>query len=659
MVLSYAYWHSQFEDDRSVIGRVVLVNKHPFTIIGVTPATFRGTLVFYSPNFFVPVVNKEQVEGANDLSDRGSRGLLQVMGHLKLGVTRAQAIDDLNSVGAWLAKTYPRNERPVRYDLGRPGLLGNEISRPVKAFVAGLMLLTTLILLAACANLGSLFAARVADRSREISLRLALGSRRTSILRTLFTEALLISLLGGLSGVGAGATLLRWLSAWQPFGNFPMHTPVTPDARVYLVALLVTLLSGCLFGAVPLGQVLRTSPYEVVKATATTVKRFSARDVLLVVQISICAVLVTSSLVAVRGLIRSLHGRFGFDPNHSMLVDLRMVGLNGNQENPAQRRMLDAVEAIPGVNSAAVTDALLLSDANATSIFADTTTDLSPSHIAATPYTFHISPTYLQTEGTALLAGRSFTEDDGKNSPRVAIVNRECARKLFGSEIAAIGRHFKMPDGTRVQVVGIAQDGKYATLTEEPHPAMFLPLRQWPAGVQWMVVRSGGDPEQLGVEIRHALQLVDEGAPVGVEKRYDEMVGVMFGPEMATIVLGVLGGIGLMLSITGIFGMATYSVSKRLKELGIRMALGAGRREVLQTALGRALKLLALGSGVGLGLGILAARILAFIVYEATPRDPLVLAGVVAAMTLLGLVGTWIPAQRALSVDPLVLLREE
>ena len=320
--------------------------------------------------------------------------------------------------------------------------------------------------------------------------------------------------------------------------------------------------------------------------------------------------------------------------------------------------MLDAVEAIPGVDSAALTDALLLSDTNTTNVFTDTTTNLSASHVAAALYSSAFLPRTFRPKEQFWWqeeASRRATKD----SPRVEIVNRQFARKLFGSEIVAIGRHFKMPDGTRVEVVGIAQDGKYATLTEEPHPAMFLPLRQWPAGVQWMVVRSGGDPEQLGVEIRHALQLVDEGAPVGVEKRYDEMVGVMFGPEMATIVLGVLGGIGLMLSITGIFGMATYSVSKRLKELGIRMALGAGRREVLQTALGRALKLLALGSGVGLGLGILAARILAFIVYEATPRDPLVLAGVVAAMTLLGLVGTWIPAQRALSVDPLVLLREE
>jgi predicted permease len=409
------------------------------------------------------------------------------------------------------------------------------------------------------------------------------------------------------------------------------------------------------------GQGGASKPYEVVKAglAARILKRFSARDVLLVVQISLCAVLVTSSLVAVRGLIRSLHGPFGFDPNHSMLVDLRMVGLSGDLEIPTQRRMLDAVEAIPGVDSAALTDALLLSDTNATNVFTDITTDLSASNVAAAPYTFRVSSGYLRTEGTVLVAGRSLAKNDDKNSPRVSIVNREFARKLFGSEIAAIGRHFKMPDGTRVEVVGIAEDGKYGSLTEDPHPAMFLPLTQCPAGPQWMVIRSGRDPKQLGEEIRRALHQVDAGIPVEIEKRSDELVTVLFGPEMATIALGVLGGIGVILSVTGIFGMAAYSVSKRLKELGIRVALGAQRKELLRAALGRAVKQLAIGSAVGLGLGILATRVLALIVYQATPRDPLVLAGVVVAMAFLGLVATWIPAQRALSVNPVVLLREE
>ena len=335
IVLSYAYWHTHFDDDHHVVGRIVQLNKHPFTIIGVAPADFRGTLVFYSPNFFVPLVDKELVEGTSDLSDRGSRGLLQVIGHLKPGVPPAQAIADLNSIGSWLEKAYPKEERQMSFALGRPSLLGDPFAGPIQAFVAGLMLLATLILLAACANLGSLFAARAADRSRELALWLALGSSRGRVLRGLFTEALLISVAGGGAGLWASVALLRWLSVWQPFGNFPVNAPVTPDATVIGVALLLTLLSGGLFGSVPVGQVLRTSPYEIVKAgsSAKSGKRLSARDVLLVLQISICAVLVTSSLVAVRGMMRALHANFGFEPKHSVLVsaDLHMAGYSGDR----------------------------------------------------------------------------------------------------------------------------------------------------------------------------------------------------------------------------------------------------------------------------------------------------------------------------------------
>jgi hypothetical protein len=258
-----------------------------------------------------------------------------------------------------------------------------------------------------------------------------------------------------------------------------------------------------------------------------------------------------------------------------------------------------------------------------------------------------------------LLSGRAFTWQDDKNSPRVGVVNGEFARKVFGSTGAAMGRFYKIKDGTRIQIVGIAEDGKYASLTEDPQPVMFLPILQSPSRTTQLVVRSPRDPQLLAASIRGALRQLDAGLPVLIEPRDGPMGTLLFGPRMATFALGVLGLLGGMLSITGIFGMAAYSVSKRLRELGIRMALGAQRREVLTAALGRPIKLLAIGSATGLILGLLATKVLAYIVYQATPRDPLVLTGVVLAMALLGLVATWIPAQRALSVNPLVLLREE
>ncbi|PYU39524.1 MAG: ABC transporter substrate-binding protein [Acidobacteria bacterium] len=666
IVLTYAYWHSHFQDDRDVVGRSVQLNKHPFTIVGVTPPWFRGSVLIFSPDFFVPIVNQEQVEGWSGLSDRGDRWVGSVMGRLKPGVTPRQAIADLNSIGSYLEKTYPKDDAQMSFTLAREGLPGDVFGGALEAFLTGLMLLAGLILLAACANLGSLFAARAADRSREVALRLALGAGRIRILRQLFTEAVLISLMGGAAGLWGSVVLLHWLSAWRPFPQYPVSMPVNPDESVYAIAFLLSLASGLLFGAVPVKQVLRTDAYQIIKSgtTGTLGRRLTTRDLLLGMQVAICAVLVTSSIVAVRGLIRSLHSDFGFAPRNAMLVetDLNMAGYRGDAVPAMQKRMIDAMTAIPEVTAAALVSVPPLHPAccNDSNVFTDEATDLRPSNAAADAIMFSISPEYLRAAGTTLLAGRDFTWHDDKNAPRVAVINRELARRIFGSVTNAMGRYYKLPDGKRIQVVGMVEDGKYSpNLTDPLPPAMFLPILQSPSTETYVVVRSSGNPQHLAAAIRTKLRDLDSGLSSFIQTWNQAMDGALFASRMAALSLGVLGVMGAMLSVTGIFGMAAYSVSKRLRELGIRMALGAQRREVLQAALGRAFKLLAYGSAAGLLLGILASRVLAFIVYQATPRDPLVLAGTVLAMSLLGLLATWIPAQRALSIDPMILLREE
>jgi len=663
VVLTHAYWQSHFPGDFGVVGRTVQVSRHPFTIIGVAPPGFHGTLLFFSPAFFLPLVNQE---GSDVLNARGNHmGVFAVIGHLKAGVTTAQACADLNSVGSYLEKTFPKDDGHVNYGLARPSLYGNFLGPPVRAFVAGLMLLAGLSLLAACANLGTLFAARAADRSREIALRLALGASRSRILRQLLTEALLIALAGGAFGLWGSVALLRTLSVWQPVPRFPINVPVSPDPSIYAVALVLALLSGLLFGLVPVRQVLRTDPYQIVKAGSTNIagRRITVRDLLLAAQIAICAVLVTSSMVAVRGLLRSMHSNFGFEPRNTMLLgtSLAMAGYSPSEAAAMQKRMQDAVAAIPGVRAVGLIDnPPLIEGSNAASVFDDQTADLKPANAAANAMKYSISPEYLDAAGTALLVGRTFSSHDDKDAPRVALVNRFLAIKIFGSAANAMGRYYKIQDGTRIQVVGIVEDGKYSTdLTKDRQPAMFLPILQAPSSETTLVVRSNRDPRELAPPLKSTLRALDRGVPADISTWNKELEFALFPARAATVSLGVLGVIGAMLSITGIFGMAAYSVSKRMKELGIRLALGAQRTEVLRAALGRVVKLLAFGSAAGLLLGILASRVLAFIVYQATPRDPLVLAGVVLAMALLGLLATWIPAQRALSLDPLTLLREE
>ncbi len=292
-------------------------------------------------------------------------------------------------------------------------------------------------------------------------------------------------------------------------------------------------------------------------------------------------------------------------------------------------------------------------------VYTDETMDLNPSKVAAHTMVYRVSPDYFHAAGTAMLRGRDLSWHDDKNSPAVAVINETFARKIFGSADNAVGKYFKPEIGTRLQVVGVVEDGKYFQLTEEQKPAMFVSFMQSPSQATSLVVRSDRDPQQLAAAIRNVLREMDAGLPFQVNTWPDVLSIALFPSRVATVALGALGAMGAMLAITGIFGLAAYLVSKRLREIGIRVALGAQRTQVLRAALGRPVKLLAIGSVAGLLLGILATRVLAYIVYQANPRDPLVLGGVVAAMAALGLVATWLPAQRALSVDPLILLREE
>ncbi|MDE3201441.1 MAG: ABC transporter permease, partial [Acidobacteriota bacterium] len=396
VVLSYAFWSSYFHGDKNVIGKPLSINKHLFTIIGVAPADFRGTELFFAPAFWIPIVDQPIVEGYDSLQYRGNHSPW-VMGRLKPGVTPGEATADLNTLGAWLSKTYPGDDEGINFSLARPGLIGDLLGGPAKAFMAGLMLLAGLILLAACANLGSLFAARAADRAKETALRLALGSSRKLILRQLLTEAMIVSLAGGAIGLGLGVVILRALSAWRPIPDVPINVPVNPDLRTYALALVMAIVSGLLFAMVPVRQVLKSDPWQMIRSgmsSSVTMRRVTLRDVLLVVQIAICAVLVTSSLVAVKGLARSMTSNFGFNPQHALLVstDLQMIGVKDDDQPRMQQRMMDAISAIPGVQQVGYTNDLPLGLGGSDSYYyTDATTDFRPTNAAGDAMVYQVS----------------------------------------------------------------------------------------------------------------------------------------------------------------------------------------------------------------------------------------------------------------------------
>jgi predicted permease len=664
IVLTDAFWRTRFNANPDIVGAIVELDKHPFTIIGVTPRTFNGTELFFWPDFFIPMINEEQIEGYNFLIKRGNHGIYAI-GMLKPGVTPRQATDNLIAVAHQLTRENPALDDGLGARLSKPGLLGDLLGGPTRPFLAVIMVLALLVLTAACANLAGIFAARSADRARELAIRLSIGSSRWRLLRQILTEATLISVLGGLAGTAFAVALLDAITRWQPISQYPIHVTVTPDISVFAIALILSIVSGILPGLLPARQIWKTDAMQAMKSGSTVpsglLRRLSLRDLILGVQITLCALLVTASLVALRGMQRSLHAPIGLNPAGAMLAteDLHMAGYSDDSSFPVQRRMIDEASRIPGVTAVGTIDTIPLGGgSNDGDVYREDVTDLRPSNSTMDAQYFSISPGYLDAAETHVIAGRDFTWDDTATSPKAAIVNQNFAHRMFGNE-PAVGRRFKMGDKTIYEIVGVVEDGKYGSLTEDQTAAMFFPLAQSHDADTVLVVRSQLSPPETASALNRMLSGIDSSLPIILRSWPDNMALVLFPARVATAALGVMGLLAAMLAVTGVFGMAAYSVSKRLRELGIRIALGAHRGQLVRAALSRPFIVLLAGSAAGLVLGVLASRLLAALVYEATSRDPLVLLGAVASMILIGLIATWIPARRALSINPAQLLRED
>jgi predicted permease len=666
IVLSDSLWRSAFNADPGVIGTTVRLNKDPFTVVGVTPAQFHGTEQFVWPDYFIPIVNYFD---AKYLEDRTGRPLV-VLGRLKPGVTPEQAAENLSAIAAQLAKEYPKTDTGVPLRLVRPGLQADD-GDVIRGFLYSVTGLALLVLVAACANLASLFAARAADRSRELALRVALGASRWRLVRQLMTEAIVLSLLGGTAGLMTAGMLLGVMKRWQLHGSD--HLAVSVDARVYLVALTLMLISALLFGMLPARQVRQSNPLQAMKSgpvDSTSLRRFTLRDLLLGAQIAICMLLVTASLVAVRSMVRIQHAPLGFQPQGAILADMDLSLVEPDSDVPLDKKkeMIDAVRSIPGVAAVGTVNRVPFTGGlRGVPVFAPGTTEFTLNNSVLAPYVFNMSPGYLEAAGTRLLAGRDFSWHDTATTPRVAIVNQTFAHNMWG-DTPAIGQRFMLRGrGARgeplsvdlIEVVGVVEDGKYHEMQESPQPVAFLSLSQNEQSYTIFVVRSHRAQNEMAAELQRTLSSIEPNAQITVQSWLDAMSGVLFPARAATVALGVMGLLAAMLAVTGIFGMAAYNVSRRMKELGIRVSLGARTKHVMSTAVGRPIVLLGLGSLAGLLLGVFASRLLEHIVYQADPRDPVVVVGAVLTMALLGIAASAIPALRALAVDPSKLLREE
>jgi predicted permease len=660
VVLSDSLWRRAFNADPGIVGTTLQLNKKQFTVIGVAPARFHGTEQFDWPDYWIPIVNYFE---RDYLEDRTGRPLV-VLGRLKQGVTPEQAAENLSAIAAQLAKEYPKTDTGVPLRLIRPGLYGDnsDVIRGSLYSVAGLALL---VLVAACANLASLFAARAADRSRELAVRVALGAGRWRLVRQLLTEAMVLSMLGGAAGLVIASLLLGVnrgsLPSFLAQSSYS-HLPVGVDVGVYLAALILTLASGLLFGMIPARTVWQSNPLQAMKSgpvDSTPLRRLALRDLLLGAQIIICTLLVMASLVAVRGMVRMLHAPLGFDPQDAMVAEMDWDEVEGNIPLEKTNAMIDAVRSIPGVTAAGTTSKVPFTGGlRGVPVYPPGTTDFSLNNSVLAPYRFTISPDYFEAARTRLISGRDVSWRDTAQTPYVAIVNETFAQKIWG-DTPAIGQRFIILGHLR-EVVGVAENGKYHEMQESPEPVVYLPLSQSDQRHTTFVVRSYRAPNQMAPELERILSAMEPNAPITVQSWPDAMAGALFAPRAVTLALGVMGMLAAMLAVTGIFGMAAYNVSRRMKELGIRVALGARTKHVMSAAVGRPIVLLGAGSLVGLLLcGVFASRLLGQIVYQANPRDPLVVVGAVLTMMVLGIVASAIPALRALAVDPSKLLREE
>src|SRR6266481_4481414 len=612
-VLSYNSWQTRFAADHAIVGKTIRINRHPYTVLGVAPSDFHGTELFYWPEVWLPMMMEPQIEVGNAWLDNRMTWNTFVVGRLKPYVTRAQAEADLNTIAAELTRQYPAENDRLHFRLSKPGLIGDLIGGPARAFTLGVLLLAALVLLAACTNLASMLTARTADRQREFAIRLAIGADRGRVLRQLLTETLILALAGGGAGFLLAMVLTDALSRWRAPMDFPVQYDVNPDWRVFLFALAGSFIAAGLFGSAPAWRASNSDPNLVLRGTSTMWGRgrLAFRDVLVVVQVALCFVLVSASLLSLRGLQQALKMNLGFAPQHVSAVafELGLAGYSEGRGRAFQRQALETIQRLPGVQSAAYSNSLPLSiDQSHTGVFPADKGDPQPSD--RIPVTFYqVSPDFFDTLGTKLLGGREFTWHDDKNSQQ---------------------------------------------------PVVFWSILQSYNSTTTLEVKSSVPPMQMVGEIREAIARLDPELPLYGAGPLEQMLGFAFLPtQAAAIALSSFGVLAVVLAATGIHGLASYAVSRRTREIGVRMALGAHPVQVLRLVLGKTAWLLMLGSVVGVALALATGQVIASVVYGAQPRDPLVILSVWGSIALIAFVAAWSPARRATRVDPLVALRYE
>jgi len=677
LVLGYSYWQRRFGGNPSVIGKQVRLNGKAATIIGVVPKQFLGTLSITEMDGYLPLSSGAFLEGAagaDPMHDRASR-VMRVMGRLKPGVSFTQAQSFIDVITDRLAKQYPATDKNVtvrvyREQLARPQPLGNNVVASIAGFF---LVLAALVLMLACMNVANVLLARATVRQREIGLRAALGAGRARLIRQMLTETILLGLLGGVGGMLVGnwfnpGDVSRFVST-----SLPVRIDFSFDWHVFAYAFGAAMCTGIFIGLWPAWRASHADVNSLLqeggRSDTAGVGRHRFRNLLVIAQVAGSLILLVIAGLLVRSLQHAGSIHLGFDPDHvlNVTVDPHQIGYDEPRQKEFYRRLEARVRALPGVQSVTLAFGVPMGNINIVNAGALSTEGhpLPPGQQAPTIFFNNVDPSYLETMRIPLLRGRSFSDLDNENAPPVAIVNQTLADKFWPNE-DPIGKRFTLKPlaapAQTMQIVGVAGNGKYATIFEDPTPFFYVPLAQDFAPMPTLQIRTSVAPERLIGPVRDEIRKLAPDLPIVGTSTMQQMVEGTNGMQIfriAAYFAAAVGGLGLLLAVLGVYGVVSFAVAQRTREIGIRMALGGNERDVLRLVLRQGVGMVMMGLLVGLFAALALTQVMSRFLLDVSPSDPLTYITVALLLAAIALAACWIPARRATRVDPGIALRYE
>lgn len=660
-VISHALWQEELGGEAGVLGQTVHVNSVPVTVIGVAPRGFHGTMLGARPRVWLPLGLHERLQPGRDPYAWNRMIWLQMFGRLAPGVQARQAEAALGTIARQLAaeREYWEGEAPVGVRLRSFSTIPLGLRDGVQGFVALLLATAGLVLGIAAVNVSGMLLARAATRGREMAIRLALGARRRRLVRQLLVESLVLSSLAAAAGVVLAVWLTGYLESVQPPLAEGFALDLGVDATVLLFTVFIAGVTGVFFGLAPALHATQRQHGEALKGGAHG-RQTRLRNAMVAGQLALSLVLLVAAGLFVRTLQSALDTQHGFDPEGVLAVELNLR-LNGYDEARGLAfydELLIRVKALPGTESAALAQIIPLG-------FEWDQTRLKvpgldvPADASGIPVGFNaVSPGYFEALQMPFLAGRGFSEADRAESRPVMIVNQTLAER-FWPDASPIGK--RVQRGSReIEVVGVVPDGKYQSYSEDPKLFMYVPFAQQYAHAMWLHVRWQGDMAPSVAAIRNEIRALDANvAPITVTTVEDVLGASLFPQRLAARLVGGFGLIGLALAAVGVFGLLSFVVVQRTREIGLRMALGAERRAIMWLVLTDGIRLLATGMLIGLVAALASARVLAGLFHGISPSDPATLVAVCAVLAMVTMFATLLPARRAASVNPVEALRHE